>query len=201
MTEWITDIVQTLGYAGIALLAFVENLFPPIPSEVIMPMAGFAAAEGRISLSGAILAGSAGSLAGCIFWYIVGRAIGESRLRGWVDRHGRWLTLGQDDIDKAQNHFRRRGHIVVLFGRMIPAIRTWISLPAGLAGMPGWKFVLYSTVGTLSWTALLTTSGYILGSRFREIEQHIGIVSTIVIVCLVLWFLWRVLRQSRRAAA
>jgi membrane protein DedA with SNARE-associated domain len=201
MTEWISHIMQTLGYAGIALLAFLENVFPPIPSEVIMPLAGFAAAQGKMSLTGAILAGSAGSLAGCIFWYAIGRAIGEARLRRWIDRHGRWLTLDQHDLDRAQEHLRRHGAAVVFFGRLVPAIRTWISLPAGLSEMPVWKFLTYTAAGTVSWTALLTTAGYMLGANFRQIERHVNVVSSVVIASLLAWFLWRLLRQGRRRAS
>ena len=201
MTGWVSEMISSLGYLGIALLAFLENIFPPIPSELIMPMAGFVAAKGEISLTGAIAGGSIGSLIGCLGWYYIGKAIGERRLRSWVGRHGHWLTLSEEDIDKAHDHFRRHGASVVFFGRLVPGIRSWISVPAGLNGMGATKFTLYSAAGTLLWTALLTVGGYLLQSNFAEIGKYLSPISTAVFILLAVWYLWRVVQQMRRRAA
>jgi membrane protein DedA with SNARE-associated domain len=196
VVEWITRIITALGYFGIALLTLLENLFPPIPSEIIMPMAGFTAAVGDISLAGAIVAGSIGSLAGCTGWYFVGRKIGEARLRTWVERHGRWLTLSIEDIDKAKGLFQRKGAAVVFIGRLIPGIRTWISVPAGFSGMSLWKFLIYSAAGTVVWTALLTCAGYVLGANYKLVSNYLGPVSTVVFAIIAVWYGYRVIKRK-----
>ena len=129
----------------------IDNVFPPIPSEVIMPLAGFAAARGQLSLIGVFLAGTAGSLSGALVWYGVGRWVGRERLKRFAARHGRWLTLSPAEIDRAGGWFARRGGITVLVGRVIPGVRSLISVPAGVAGMPLTPFLVYSAVGTIVW--------------------------------------------------
>jgi membrane protein DedA with SNARE-associated domain len=198
VSDWIIEVVRSLRYLGIALLALLENACPPIPSELIMPLAGYMAASGDMSLAGAIAAGSIGSLIGCIGWYLIGRRIGERRLRAWIDRHGHWLTLCQEDIDTAQAKLRKHGSAVVFFGRLIPGIRTWVSVPAGLSGMPPLKFIAYTTAGTVLWTAALTVAGYFLGSRFPAIGKYLGGISTAVFVLMGVWYVWRVVAQLRR---
>ena len=198
MAEWIVNVVTTLGYFGIALLTLLENVFPPIPSEVIMPMAGFAAARGEMTFGGALAAGSAGSLIGSTFWYVVGRRIGERRLRAWVERHGRWITLSPSDLDRAGESFRRHGGAVVFFARLLPGIRTWISVPAGLQGMPLAPFLLYSAAGTTLWTALLTWAGFLLGDNYQAVEKYLGPVSTGLIVLFLAWWLYRLITGKGR---
>jgi membrane protein DedA with SNARE-associated domain len=161
-------------------------------------MAGFTAAVGKMSLAGAIIAGSAGSLVGCTAWYFVGRRIGEARLRHWVDRHGRWLTLSCEDIDKAKHSFQRRGSAVVFIGRLIPGIRTWISVPAGFSGMSFWRFLIYSAAGTVLWTALLTFAGYLLGANYQLVSEYLGPVSTAVFVAIAVWYIYRLIRGKGR---
>jgi membrane protein DedA with SNARE-associated domain len=201
MADWIFRVVQGLGYAGVALLTLLENVFPPIPSEVIMPLAGFIASKGEFSLPGAIIAGSIGSLTGSTIWYFIGRRIGPQRLREWVDKHGRWLTMSNKDVDKVSDWFRRQGGIAVFIGRLVPGIRTWISVPAGLSDMPFWPFIVYSAVGTTIWTALLTTAGYWLGSNFQNLEEPLGLVSTAVFVGIAVWYAWRQFHWSQHASS
>jgi membrane protein DedA with SNARE-associated domain len=148
MFEWIVSVIARFGYAGVAILTFLENLFPPIPSELIIPLAGFVAAQGTLGLGGVIAAGTLGSLAGATLWYAVARRIGERRFRAWVDRHGKWLTLGREDIDRAQAWLNRHGRTAVLLGRLVPGVRTFVSLPAGFSGMPAVPFLLWSAAGT-----------------------------------------------------
>jgi membrane protein DedA with SNARE-associated domain len=186
-----------LGYAGIALLMFLENIFPPIPSEVVMPLAGFTASQGGMSLVGVIAAGSFGSLAGALPWYYAGRVYGHKRMREFADRYGRWITVSPKDIDHATDWFNRHGRSAVLIGRLVPGVRTLISVPAGISGMGLFPFLLYSTIGTVAWTSLLAICGYILRDQWSAVESYISPISTVLIAVLVLWFASRYVRQWR----
>ena len=123
MFDWITRIISRLGYVGVATLTFLENVFPPIPSELVIPLAGFVAAEGDLRIGLVIATGTFGSLAGALVWYAIGRRIGERRLRAWVERHGKWLTLSPKDVDRSQQWFRRHGNAAVFIGRLMPGRR------------------------------------------------------------------------------
>ena len=199
MGEWIVEVVAKLGYAGVFLLTLLENVFPPIPSEVIMPLAGYQAGQGEFSLIGAIAAGSAGSVAGTLIWYWIGRRIGEKRLRDWADRHGAWLTLDGNDIDKSAEWFHRSGTWAVFIGRLIPGLRTWISLPAGFSEMPMRQFLLPTLVGTVLWTSALTAAGYMLGSNYKNIDKLLGNISWGVIAIIVVLYVVRLVRRSQRS--
>lgn len=199
MLEWITNIISSLGYFGIALLMLLENVFPPLPSEIIMPLAGFTVQQGKLSLPFAILAGTAGSVLGALLWYYVGRIVSEQRLRQWIDKHGKWLTLSGQDIDKSKRWFGKHGGVVVFFGRVIPGIRTFISVPAGLEEMPWLPFLLYSTVGTLLWVGLLTYAGYVLGQNYQLVKKFLGPISVVVIVAIIVAFGFWLRRRQRRA--
>jgi membrane protein DedA with SNARE-associated domain len=194
MFEWITSTVRTLGYAGVALLTFVENLFPPVPSELVIPLAGFVAAKGDLTLWGVIAAGAIGSLAGATAWYEVGRRVGERRLRAWAQRHGRWLTIDAADIDRAQQWFRRHGAAAVFIGRLVPGVRTFVSLPAGFAGMPLGRFLLYSTAGTLVWTAALAYAGVVLQANFTVVSDYIDAATNVLLIGLGVLLARRYLR-------
>jgi membrane protein DedA with SNARE-associated domain len=194
MFEWITSTVRTLGYSGVALLALLENVFPPIPSELVLPLAGFVAAQGELNVWMVIIAGTAGSLAGAVLWYEIGRRIGERRLRGWVRRSGKWLTLSVSDIDRAQAWFKRHGGRAVFVGRLVPGVRTLISLPAGFAGMPRTAFLLHTVAGTAIWTALLAYAGVILRSNFELVGDYIGVATNIMVVLLVMLLVRRYVR-------
>lgn len=190
--SWILHLIHSLGYVGIALLMCLEHLFPPIPSELIMPVAGVLAAQGDLSLPGVVAAGSVGSMAGQSVWYWLGWRVGERRLRRFVHRRGRWLTIASTDVDRAKDWLVRHGALALLVGRLVPTVRTLISLPAGLARVPPWRFLLYSSLGTTAWTAALAAAGYALRSRFTRVNDVLGPVSTTILVALVGWYLWRV---------
>lgn len=199
MVDWITNTLNSLGYVGIGLLMFLENVFPPIPSELIMPLAGFTAAQGKLALFPAILAGSIGSLLGALLWYYIGKFVGEVRLKQWADQYGKWLTLSSADITKADNWFNKYGGLAVFLGRLVPGVRTLISLPAGVSEMPLLPFVLYSALGSTFWVAILTYLGYVLGDNYELVEEYLGPVSKIVVVALAIAFVvWVVWRQSQR---
>jgi membrane protein DedA with SNARE-associated domain len=201
MFDWMSDLIASIGYAGVALLMLLENVFPPIPSELIMPMAGFIARRGGMSLWWVIAAGSAGSLAGAIGWYYVGRRIGERRLRGWVDRHGRWLALSGEDIDRATRWFERRGGFAVFVGRLIPGVRTFVSVPAGFAKMPLLPFLIHSALGTVLWTSALAVAGFMLGAQYEKVSGLLDIVTRFVLGAILAAYLWRVVRRRGRADA
>jgi len=194
MVEWITRTMESMGYWGIGLLMFLENLFPPIPSELIMPLAGFTIARGSMDFVPAIAAGVIGTVLGALPWYFAGVYFGERRLMNWADRYGKWLTLSSRDIERSIAWFNQYGKLAVFLGRLVPGVRTLISLPAGLARMNLGIFLLYSTVGTLIWTSALTFFGYLLGENYEQVEHYLGPVSKIVLVLLVVAFgiwLWR----------
>lgn len=184
MQTWIVGTMESLGYFGIALLMFLENLFPPIPSELIMPLAGFTVAQGKMSMPLAITAGVVGTLLGALPWYGAGWLLGGERLGKAFDRLPAWTGLGGKDIEESSQWFHLHGQKAVLLGRLVPGIRTLISIPAGIARMSPLPFLLYSTIGTFLWTALLTYSGYFLGANYQLVEEYIAPLSKIVLIIL-----------------
>lgn len=195
MKDWINSIMQTMGYPGVVLLMFLENLFPPIPSELIMPAAGFAASSGGLTLWGAILAGIAGSVLGQLPLYYLGRVVGRRRLKRWADRHGRWLMVSAASIDRADAWFSRHGNAAVFYCRVVPGVRSYISIPAGVAKMNLASFLAWTTLGTTIWTSLLTTAGYLLGRNYERVSQWLGPLSTVItlgiIVAIIVWVVRR----------
>ena len=194
MFEWITNVIAGLGYVGVATLTFLENVFPPIPSELVIPLAGFVAAQGDMRLSIVIAMGSLGSLAGATVWYVIGKRVGEQRLRKWVARHGRWLTLSAEDVDRAQDWFRRHGAAAVFFGRLIPGVRTFVSLPAGFSSMPLAPFLLYSALGTALWTAALAYAGVALQANFTLVGDYINVATNALLALVVITLIRRYIR-------
>lgn len=194
MADWVIRFIEQQGYFGIALLMLAENVFPPLPSELIMPFAAFQAAKGQLHWMGVIVTGSVGSLAGTLPWYFAGRILGLERVLKFADRHGRWLTLSRQDVERAEDWFTRRGSIVLVLGRLVPALRTVISLPAGVSRLPFWRFCLWTAAGSLIWCSALTAAGYLLESRYERIASLMGPVSTGILVALLGWYVWRVIR-------
>jgi len=135
MAKWVINTIESTGYLGIILLTFLENVFPPIPSDIIMPLAGFMVAEGKLNLAGAVCAGTVGSVLGALPLYFAGYFLREERLKEFVDQHGRWLTVSRDDLESAKDWFDRHGRLAVLICRIVPAVRSLISIPAGIARM------------------------------------------------------------------
>lgn len=198
MGEWLADIIANAGYIGIAFLMFAETVFPPIPSEVIMPLAGLYAAQQELSLVGVILAGTAGALLGNIFWYLLARALGLTRFERWTMRYGRWLTIEPEEVHKAQAWFDRHGAATVAFGRLVPTIRSVISIPAGILRMRLLRFVFYSSIGTFVWTTALAVAGYLLGSEYTKVDAWFMPLSNGVIALLLIIYLYRVITYGRR---
>jgi membrane protein DedA with SNARE-associated domain len=199
IVTWAQSIVSTMGYPGLLIVMFLENVFPPIPSEVILPLAGSLALEGRFTLLGVTLVGSLGSVVGAFLFYGLGFLFGEHRVRRLVRRYGRWMMLSEVDFDRALAWFDRYGETVIFFGRMVPIVRSLISVPAGMAEMNVAVFTAYTAVGTALWSFLLAFAGYLLGrswvlasewvSRYEKVTLVIG--GLVVFVFLIRRFLQR----------
>ena len=202
MFEFITEFLEKSGYLGVFALMALENIFPPIPSEMIMPFAGFVVARGDLNLVGVLLAGTAGSVAGALPWYYAAKVYGCERLKRIAGgSHARWLTVTPDDIDTALESFRKHGRKAVLFGRLIPAVRTLISVPAGLGNMSLGQFLLYSSIGSLAWTGLLTAAGFLLENNYKEVATYVDPVSKAVLGAMLAWYLYRVFTWRKPAQA
>jgi membrane protein DedA with SNARE-associated domain len=201
MFDWITSLVEKSGYLGVACLMFAENVFPPIPSELIMPLAGFTAARGDLNFILVIASGTIGSVSGTLLWYYVGRWVTLERLKAFADRHGRWLTLSPDELDKAQGFFSRHCGKAVFLGRLVPAIRTLISVPAGIVEMTLLRFLLYSTAGTVLWNTFLAGAGYMLEAQYHAVAQWMNPVTNVIMGVAVAVYLYRVITFRRQSAA
>ena len=191
MTEWIIHLIEQGGYWGILFLMALENIFPPIPSELIMGVGGIAVARGTMGFWPLLLAGTIGSTLGNYVWFLIGDRFGYKRLHPVVSRWGRWLTMEWEDVEKASRFFRRHGQWVVFVMRFSPFLRTMISLPAGLSHMRHGRFLLFTFAGAAVWNALLIEGG----RRLAEVAGAEKIAGNVVIgllVLTVLWYLWRV---------
>jgi membrane protein DedA with SNARE-associated domain len=188
------QVISSTGYIGIVFLMFAENVFPPIPSEVIVPLAGFMVSKGELAFVGVVVAGTLGSVLGSLPFYYIGRKIEEKRLRQWIQKYGRWLTISVEDVDAAKGWFDKYGGWTVFFCRLIPGIRSLISLPAGIEQMNLLSFVLWSTAGMALWTTILTTAGYLLRNNFEKVEDYLDPVVYIIIGALIAAYIYRIIR-------
>lgn len=194
LVDWVISVVETLGYVGVAFLVALENLFPPIPSEVILPLAGFVSVTGDASLVGMIAAATVGSVVGALVLYGIAALIGPVRLRALVDRYGKWFRIDGEDLDRSEGWFDRKASVAVLVCRCIPLIRSLISIPAGLRRMKLTPFILLTTLGSLVWNTLLVGAGYLLGERWEAMEAPLEVFQKVVLAALALaigWFVWR----------
>jgi membrane protein DedA with SNARE-associated domain len=192
MGEWVRGLIEGGGYFGVALLMLIETVFPPVPSEVIMSFAGLEAAEGSLTLWGAILAGTFGAMVGNTGWYYLARHFGVEAFRPFINRYGRYLTVHWKEVERADNLFDRYDRWFVFLGRMMPTIRSLVSVPAGLFGMTLRPFLIWSTLGTLGWSTGLALVGYGIGANLKDVDHYLDIGSTAVIGALVLWYFYRV---------
>ena len=196
MSDWVIRLIEQSGYLGVGFLMFLETIFPPIPSEVIMPVAGVASAKGKLDFSLVVLSGTTGAMLGNTVWYLAARALGVDRLRPFIRRHGKWLTLNWSEVQKAERWFALHGSAFVLLARMLPTVRSLVSIPAGLLRMRFRSFLIASTIGTAGWTFLLATAGYKLQENIGEVDQFIGPVANAVMVVLVAGYVWRLLTHK-----
>ena len=190
------------GYAAIFAAMFLENLFPPIPSELIMPLGGFLVQQGELQFIPVVLAGLLGTVIGALPWYGIGRVINEERIEQWLERHGRWIGISPAELGRSRSWFNRFGTALVFWGRLVPGIRTLISVPAGIEMMPMLPFLIWTTAGSLIWTLLLTLAGLLLGESYSSVEIWIDPVSkaikVVLGIALVAGSLWLGLRIWRR---
>lgn len=195
MLDFITNTISSLGYIGIAFLMALENIIPPIPSELIMPLAGFTVNQGEMNFILVVVAGTIGSVIGATPWYFLGKSWGLKRTMDIADRYGKWLTLSGKDVAKANDWFNRRGNTAIALGRLIPGIRTYISIPAGISKIPLLPFLFYSTLGSIVWVTFLTGAGYIFGANYELVGEYMKplsiLVSVIVIATVIFWVIKR----------
>lgn len=173
LTEWLVNTIGSMGYTGIISLMFLESSFFPFPSEVVMPPAGYLAWKGEMSLTLVLISGIAGSLLGALFNYWVAVKFG----RPFFLRYGKYFFISPESIQKADDFFKKHGHISTLVGRLLPVIRQYISLPAGIARMPMKTFMLFTTIGAGSWVFVLTFAGYLLGEHQELLKEYLHVIT------------------------
>lgn len=198
VVSWVTDLMETLGAPGAGIAIALENLFPPLPSELFLPLAGFTASQGKMNLFAAILWTTTGSVAGALALYYLGALLGRDRIRAIAQR----LPLVKvADVDRTEEWFARHGKATVFFGRMVPIFRSLISIPAGVERMPLPGFLLLTAAGSLIWNSALILAGYVLGANYHLVDQYMGVVSKVVIGLVVLavgWFVVSRLTQKKK---
>lgn len=198
MLEQIIDTINSLGYVGIALLMALENIFPPIPSELIMPLGGFTVSQGKLEFLYVVIAGTVGSVLGATPWYFLGKYWGLRRTKKIADKYGKWLTVTGEDVEKAKTWFDKRGYVATALGRLVPGIRTYISIPAGISKMPLLPFFIYSTLGSLVWVFLLTYAGYVLGENYERVGTYLKPISAVVLIAVLSLSIYWIIKRRKK---
>lgn len=198
MSEWILSVLRSGSYPGLVALAALECVFPPLPSELIFPLAGYLAQQGDLGLVASIVAGTVGSTVGAIPLYMLGHRLGQERLERFVEQRCRWTAVSVSEVRRAGDWFERHGGAAVLLGHFVPGLRSLISIPAGIRHMPMWRFLLYTALGSAAWIAALVGLGYVLGAQFTDVERWLDPVTWLVVGGALAWYLWRVGRGGTR---
>ena len=208
LANWVQDVINQFGYFGVALLVVIENIFPPIPSEIVLPFAGFVAQQGSAgvaqsdtSVIGMMIAATIGSVVGALILYVISSAIGPERLRAFVQRLGRWFGVKQTDLLRAEAWFDRRSFVAVLVGRCVPLIRSIVSIPAGFRRMKLTSFILLTAVGSAVWNIALIGAGALLGDQWERVGEYVGVFQWLVIgaiLVLLVRFVYLRLQNRRR---
>jgi len=185
LATWVQDVIESLGYLGVALLVIAENLFPPIPSEIVLPFAGFVARRGDGSVVVMVLAATVGSVVGALILYAIAAAIGPERIHSFVVRFGKWFGVKESDMVRAEEWFDRRSNAAVLVGRCVPLIRSLVSIPAGFRRMNFARFALLTAIGSAVWNIALIGAGAALGDQWDRVGDYVGIFQWVVIAALV----------------
>src|SRR4051794_21711791 len=198
LAGWVASVIEALGEVGVGLLVALENLVPPIPSEIVLSLAGYLAASGSINIGWVLVAATAGSVAGALALYWLGYALGEERLRRWLDRIP---LVDAEDLDKADRWFERHENGAVLLGRCAPVVRSLISIPAGANHMPLGQFTLFTTIGSGVWNAIFVGGGYALGSKWQQVERYSHwfdyAIGAFFLIAIATW----VIKKLRKRAA
>jgi len=184
---WVQDVIERLGAVGVALLVILENVFPPIPSEIVLPFAGFVAQRGDGSVVVMIFAATVGAVIGALILYAIGALIGDVRLAGFIERFGRWFGVKPADLARAEAWFDRHAVAAVLLGRCVPLIRSVVSIPAGFRRMRLVPFVAYTAAGSAVWNTALIGAGAILGEQWDKVEPYVAVLQYVVIAVIVLF--------------
>jgi membrane protein DedA with SNARE-associated domain len=200
LATWVQDVIEQLGYLGVALLVVLENVFPPIPSEIVLPFAGFVAQQGSDSVVLMILAATVGSVIGALIMYWIAAIIGDERLHAFTRRFGKWVQIREADLTRAEEWFDRHAMSAVLVGRCVPLIRSVVSIPAGFRRMELIPYIAYTFLGSLVWNIALVGAGAVLGENWERVEPVIATFQWIVIVVILAWIarLAYVVVQRRR---
>ncbi|MEU5724025.1 DedA family protein [Micromonospora sp. NPDC047738] len=200
LTGWVAGVLDSMGALGVALLVALENVVPPIPSEIVLAMAGYLCAEGRFNVVLIVLAATAGSLLGAVLLYWLGAALGEERLKRWLDHVP---LVDRDDLEKADRWFERYGRWAVLVGRLVPVVRSLVSVPAGANRLPLGEFLLLTTLGSGVWNALIVGLGFALGSRWQQVDRYSSwfnyAIFAVFGIMIASWATKRIRRRRRRA--
>ncbi|MEK3785912.1 MULTISPECIES: DedA family protein [Paenibacillus] len=203
MENWITSFMEEYGYLGIMLMIALENVFPPIPSEVILTFGGFMTTTSELTVPGVVVAATIGSVLGAVILYGVGRILSVERMESIVERWGHILRVKKEDIRKADAWFDKYGPWTVLFCRMIPLIRSLISIPAGMSGMNFWVFLFFTTIGTLIWNVILVSIGAALGDRWEDILAFMDVYSNVtyafIAACLLIFVIYWFRKKRKKA--
>ncbi|MCT4796812.1 MULTISPECIES: DedA family protein [Exiguobacterium] len=203
MRDWMIGIIEQFGYVGIAFMIFIENVFPPIPSEVVLLFGGFFAVKTDLMIWLVIVAATVGAIAGAVLLYGIGLYLDVEQIEKWTKKYGKWIRLDLDDVHKADAWFDRYGGWMVFFGRLMPVVRSLISLPAGMSNMPFVKFLLLSTAGTLIWNSILIFIGIRVGENWESILRYLDVYSyaiyALLAVGLILYFIWRKRRKQKKS--
>ena len=193
LATWVQDVIEQLGYVGVALLVVAENVFPPIPSEIVLPFAGFVAQRGSESVVIMILAATVGSVGGALIMYWIAAVIGDERLHAFTRRFGKWVQIREADLNRAEEWFDRHATSAVLLGRCVPLIRSVVSIPAGFRRMKLVPYIAYTFAGSLVWNVLLIGAGSLLGDNWERVGSYVGVFQWVVIALVVaagVRFLW-----------
>ena len=214
LANWVQDVINQFGYFGVALLVVIENVFPPIPSEIVLPFAGFVAQQGASAVNatagaaqsdttviGMMIAATVGSVVGALILYFVSAAIGPERLRGFVERFGKWFGVKSADLVRAEEWFDRRSTAAVLVGRCVPLIRSIVSIPAGFRRMKLTSFVVLTAIGSAVWNIALIGAGALLGDQWERVGEYVGVFQWLVIAAVLVFlvrFVASRLKKRRR---
>ena len=199
---WVENIISTMGYPGLYLVMFLENVFPPIPSEVVLPLAGSLTLTGRFSIPVITIVGMLGSLTGAFLFYGLGKWLGEPRVRELMAKFGKYALLSTDDLDRSLVWFSKYDDWVIFFSRMVPIVRSLISIPAGIASMNFAKFSFFTILGTALWSFLLSFGGRLLGEQWPLIADYINTYQNVVLVitaaAVAFFVVFRLLKKTQK---